>query len=190
MQARLFPQAPPALFVLAGFVFLFLLLSRESSIVDDLPAFLPLSDNYFYVELSGETDSPGVYQINDGLLPAGVIDLTNEDIEAILLRPLEWARPLQDGENIEIIEKEQKISSFRRDWMTASHRVSLGVPLHPDRMSFDDWQFLPGIGEALARRLELDRQENGEFMSLEGLLRVKGVGLKSIERWRIFFSDM
>ena len=190
MQARLFPQAPPALFVLAGFVFLFLLLSRESSIRDDFPAFLPLSDNYFYVELSGETDSPGVYQINDGLLPAGVIDLTNEDIEAILLRPLEWARPLQDGENIEIIEKEQKISSFRRDWMTASHRVSLGVPLHPDRMSFDDWQFLPGIGEALARRLELDRQENGEFMSLEGLLRVKGVGLKSIERWRIFFCDM
>jgi len=49
---------------------------------------------------------------------------------------------------------------------------------------------LPGIGETLARRLELDRQENGEFGSLEGLLRVKGVGLKSIERWRIFFYDM
>jgi len=187
MQAKLYHQTPPALFVLAVFVFLFLLLSRESSIMDDFPAFLPLSDNYFYVELSGEIDSPGVYQINDGLLPADVIYLTNADVEDNFLRPLEWASPLQDGENIEIIEKEQKISSFRRDWMPASHRVSMGIPLHPDRMSFDDWQFLPGIGEALARRMELDRQEIGDFVSLEGLLRVKGVGLKSIERWRTFF---
>ncbi len=190
MQAKLYPNTPPALFVLAVFVFLFLLLSRQSSIVDDLPAFLSLSDNYFYVELSGEVDSPGVYQINDGLLPSSVISLTGTGVEDNFLRPLEWADPLQDGENIEIIEKEQKIRSFRRHWMPASHRVSMGIPLHPDRMSFDDWRFLPGIGEALARRLELDRQENGEFVDLEGLLRVTGVGLKSIERWRIFFYGL
>ena len=190
MQAKLYPQTPPALFVLAVFVFLFLLLSRESSVLDDFPAFLPLSDDYFYIELSGEIDSPGVYQINDGLLSDVVISLTDKDLGNIFLRPLEWANPLQEGENIEIIEKEQKNSSFRRDWMPASHRVALGVPLHPDRMSFDDWQFLPGIGETLAGRLELDRQENGEFVSLEGLLRVKGVGLKSIEKWRIFFYGL
>jgi hypothetical protein len=47
MQAKLYLQTPPALFVLVVFVFLFLLLSRESSIMDDFPAFLPLSDNYF-----------------------------------------------------------------------------------------------------------------------------------------------
>jgi len=158
--------------------------------MDDFPAFLPLSDNYFYVELSGEIDSPGVYQINDGFLLAGVISLTDTDVEDTFLRPFEWAAPLQDGENIEIKKKELEISSFRRDWMPASHRVAMGIHLHPDRMSFDDWQFLPGIGEALARRLELDRQENGDFVSLEGLLRVKGVGLKSIERWRVFFNGM
>ena len=127
--------------MLVVFVFLFLLLSRESSIRDDFPAFLPLSDNYFYVELSGEIDALGVYQINDGLLSAVVIYLTNEDVEDILLRPLECASPLQEGENTEIIKKEQKISSFRRDWMPSSHCVSMGVPLHADRMSFDDWQF-------------------------------------------------
>jgi competence protein ComEA len=158
--------------------------------VEDFPAFLPFSGNYFYIELSGEIDFPGVYQINDGLLPISVIDLTNADVEDNFLRPLEWASPLQDAENIEIVEKELKISSFRRDWMQVSHRVSMGNPLHPGRMSFDDCQFLPGNGETLARRLELDRQENGEYVSLEGLFRVKGVGLKSIERWRIFFYGL
>ena len=147
MQAKLYPQTPPALFVLAVF-FLFLLLSRESSIVEDFPAFLPFSGNYFYIELSGEIDFPGVHQINDGLLPAGVIDLTKADVEDNFLRPLEWASPHQGGENIKIVEKEQKISTFRREWMTVSHRLSMGIPLHPGRMSFDYCQFLPGIGEA------------------------------------------
>ena len=190
MQVKLYPQAPPSLFVLAVSVFLFLLLSRESSVLDDFPAFLPLSDDYFYVELSGEIDSPGVYQINDGLLSDAVISLTDKDLGDIFLRPLEWANPLQEGENIEIIEKEQKNSSFRRDWMPASHRVALGIPLHPDRMSFDDWQFLPGIGETLAGRLELDRQENGDFGSIDALIRVKGIGKKRISRWSDFFGDV
>ncbi len=74
--------------------------------------------------------------------------------------------------------------------MPASHRVSMGIPLHPDRMSLDDWQFLPGIGEALASRIELNRQKYGDFVSLEGLARVQGIGLKSIEKWQVFFSDM
>ena len=114
MQAKLYHQTPPALLVLAAFVFLFLLLCRESSTLDDLPAFLPLSDNYFYVELSGEIDSPGVYQINDGLLPAAVINLTSKDVDESFFGPLEWAHPLQDGENIEIIEKEHSSSRLRR----------------------------------------------------------------------------
>ena len=57
--------------------------------MEDFPAFLPFSDNYFYIELSGEIDFPGVYQINDGLLPTGVIDLTNADLEDNFLRHLE-----------------------------------------------------------------------------------------------------
>jgi hypothetical protein len=96
MLAKLYPQAPPAIFVLAVFVFLFLLLSRESSTMEDFPAFLPLSDNYFYVELSGEIDSPGVYQINDGLRSGDVINLTNTAVENIFLKPVEWAGPVQD----------------------------------------------------------------------------------------------
>jgi competence protein ComEA len=51
----------------------------------------------------------------------------------------------------------------------------------------DDWQALPGIGPKLAERIEVDRQKNGEFASLEDLKRVSGIGKKRIEAWRIFF---
>lgn len=187
MRAKFCVQAPPALFVLAVFFALFFFLGRKSSNVEDFPAFLSLPDNYISVELAGEVDSPGVYQINDDLSFASVISLTGLAVEDDSLNHFLLSEPLRNGESIKFIKKGLKISSFRRSWMPASHRVSMGIPLHPDRMSADDWQFLPGVGKTLANRLELDRQKNGDFLTLDGLLRVKGVGLKSIERWRLFF---
>lgn len=190
MQAEFSNQTPPALLVLAVFAFLFLLLGRESFFKEDLPAFLPLNENFVRIELSGDLVSPGVYQINDALTLEGVINLAGVKMSQDLSLSSIWNRPLQDGERVEIIQNDPTNKSLSRGWMSASHRVSMGISLHPDRMSYDDWQFLPGIGEAMANRIELDRQKNGDFVSLQGLVRVQGVGLKSIEKWRIFFFDI
>jgi competence protein ComEA len=65
----------------------------------------------------------------------------------------------------------------------------MAIPLHPDRMNINDWTFLPGIGAALAERIENDRQENGDFGSLDALIRVKGIGKKRISNWIEFFGD-
>lgn len=39
-----------------------------------------------------------------------------------------------------------------------------------------EWYQLDGIGESLAERIVLDRQQNGPFRSVEDLQRVKGIG--------------
>jgi DNA uptake protein ComE-like DNA-binding protein len=44
------------------------------------------------------------------------------------------------------------------------------------------------VGDALAERIEINRQNNGDFKVFDALIRVKGVGEKRIESWRAFFE--
>jgi competence ComEA-like helix-hairpin-helix protein len=52
----------------------------------------------------------------------------------------------------------------------------------------DDLIALPGIGEALAERIVLYRDENGSFTSLEELLHVNGIGKRKLEKILPFVS--
>ena len=157
--------------------------------MEDLPAFLPLERGVVHVELIGDDLLPGVYQIYDGLALSGVIKLTGASQAELLSDDSAWSQPLHGGESFRIIKKDQKIEIIQRGWMSASHRVAMAIPLHPDRMNVNDWTFLPGIGVTLAERIEKDRQENGDFGSLDALNRVKGIGKKRISNWNMFFGD-
>ncbi len=158
--------------------------------MEDLPVFLPLEQSVIHVELSGEDVVSGVYQIYDGLTPQDVINLTGSSLAENLSTNPVWLQPLHGGENFRITRKDQKTTIFQRGWMTASHRMTLAIPLHPDRMSKMDWKALPGIGDALAERIENDRQKNGDFSCLEALVRVKGIGKKRVNSWREFFDEV
>ena len=78
---------------------------------------------------------------------------------------------------------------LNQGWIPSAQRMALQIPLHPDRMSGDDWQALRGVGPRLAEVIERNRQENGDFGRFESLERVKGVGPKRILQWNEFFKS-
>lgn len=174
--------------ILVGVVLLFIgfLVSREVSDSDDLPAFSLDNQKKTYVEIFFTGAGGGVYQINDALSMCDVINLTDEASP--------WNQSLchislDNGSRWLIRKNPRGIELVEKGWMNAGKRIALSIPLHPDRMTRDDWPVLPGIGEKLAARIEQDRQKNGDFGSFDKLVRVKGIGKKRLDSWRRYFSD-
>jgi len=129
----------------------------------------------------------GVHQFFDDPRGPFVNDLTKcDDRQQGLLETLDTAL-LRNGEKIEIIDEFGQKIVLNSSWMSAARRISLGIPLHPDRMTQEDWTDLPGIGEKTAANIEADRQNNGDFGCLEALQRVNGLGTRRIDKFRKFF---
>ena len=167
--------------------FLFFNQGRLLFSAQEPPAPPPASPAQIVVELAAGVPRPGVYQFSDDLLWPDVISLTNLDCVRSIQQSSFPEAPVANGKRLEFSCNSLNKLEVETSWMSASHRMALGVSLHPDRMSFDDWQALPGIGPRLAERIEQDRQSNGDFDRIDRLQRVKGIGKKRISQWRKFF---
>lgn len=138
-----------------------------------------------WVQLGQGFEEAGIVrQINDDCSLNYVINLTEYDVAADV--NLEDA-PVESGQRIDLIVQGTEIQSISFSWMSASQRVALGIPLHPDRMTLKDWEFLPGVGAKMAVRIEENRQYNGDFGSFSTLRRIKGVGARKMAAWKEFF---
>lgn len=76
---------------------------------------------------------------------------------------------------------------------TARARRTTAPALRPggidvERAPASDWERLPGIGPALAARIVADRAERGPFRTLDGLLRVRGIGPRTLDRIRPYLA--
>jgi competence protein ComEA len=131
---------------------------------------------------------PGVHQFSDDVTVQVVIKMTGLSVRSALSENPYLTRSLTDGEALNIVVSDGEVVEMSRFWMPAAQRIALDIPLHPDRMSLDDWEALAGIGPRMAQAIEEDRQRNGDFGSLAGLERVKGIGPKRLAGWKRFFQ--
>jgi competence protein ComEA len=56
--------------------------------------------------------------------------------------------------------------------------------LDVNQATWVEWALLDGIGEILGKRIVADREKNGPFRSVEDVLRVRGIGPKTMTKMR------
>jgi competence protein ComEA len=164
-------------------------LSRMVHHHDEPPAFFVENPREITIELGEGFSAPGIHQFSDGSLLETVIQLTSVPREMIDVGKLSMQTPLRSGWRFDLFEKRLGKQVLGLSWMRAAKRIAVGIPLHPDCMSLQDWEDLPGIGPRLAEKIEANRQNNGDFYSLNTLQRVKGIGEKRVSSWRAVFGD-
>lgn len=130
----------------------------------------------------------GIHQINDAAGLISVIKLAKLHCAPQVLRKVNTSEPLESGKSYEFKIVGGEVVSFSAGWMPAAKRMALGIPLAVEKMTFDDWCDLPGVGPALAERILNYRQKNGDMVAFQDLIRVPGVGSKRLEQLRIFFE--
>lgn len=84
-------------------------------------------------------------------------------------------------------------SRTSREQENSRGKAPATAPLRPagidlDRASVSELERLPGIGPVLAARIVADRDARGPFGSPDGLLRVSGVGPRTLARIRTFLA--
>ena len=161
---------------------------REVFRKEAFPAFFvaPPARNLLLFE--GDFQNPGLHQYSDGESLLTVIKVANPGRANYRLDNVSAAGEPISGQAVSGRHDGEKNIAVTVRWMAAKQRMALGMALHPDQMTLADWPALPGIGPKLAITIENDRQENGDFGSLEGLKRVRGIGPKRIEAWKKYFQ--
>lgn len=133
------------------------------------------------VHVDGAVGSPGVYvlegeslRINDAITMAGGL-LEDADTSCVNL-----AASLEDGQKVHIpvLGEVSAPNTTELQQPTGGGRVNVNLA---DEGQLQD---LPGVGEATARAIVEDREQNGPFSSPEDLMRVSGIGEKKFEKMR------
>ncbi len=142
------------------------------------------------IRLQGNCVKPGVYQFDSPVSLGTVINMT-----VPFLRGFSWDQGLpklilSTGDVVSVTCADGELVEITRDSVCAMEKMILGIPLDTNSLTAAEWELLPRIGPALARRIVLDRQENGDFRSVRDLERVPGIGPATVRQLKGYLSAL
>ncbi len=163
----------------------------ETQTVADAAAAVPVPQEKVVVHVDGRVAAPGVYElvegvarVNDAILAAG--GLTAEADTSTL----NLASKVTDGQKIYVPAVGEQQVAAEAEGATAvsasgsGGASSAGALININLATADELQTLSGVGEATAKAIIEDRQNNGQFTCVEDLMRVPGIGEKKFEKIR------
>ena len=130
------------------------------------------------VHVAGKVKSPDVYPMIQGSRVGDAIKAAGGALKGVDLSEINLARVLNDGEQIYVGTSQSMSSGGKK-----SSKKFTGI-ININRASKVDFDSLSGIGPVIAGRIVTYRVQNGPFMAIDDLLKVSGVGPKTLERIR------
>lgn len=150
-------------------------------------AFFLATSHVIRVKVSGIPGTSGIYCVPRDADVGTVINMALRGSEIVPGKPFGVERRLKDGHWLAFEEATSEPARISLKIMSVQERILLGIPLEISSLTGAEWESLPGIGPALARKIEGDRQCNGAFRSVKDLERVPGIGKVTIKSLEPFF---
>jgi competence protein ComEA len=157
-------------------------------VVDTSPG--PSPPDPVIVHVVGAVRVPGVYELPPGSRVVAAVEAAGGPEPLAVLDEVNLAALLADGQRVHIpVEGEAPLPAFDADHSSTGApgwRVGLEHPIDLNRAAVGELVRLPGVGEATATAIVVDRERNGPFASVDDLVRVRGIGPAKLEAVREF----
>ena len=144
------------------------------------------------VHVAGRVKSPGVYEVRPGQRVLDAIRLAGGHLPDADLDELNLAASLTDGEKVYVppVPPPSAASGGSRPPAPSKQKPSAEWlakhPINVNTATEKRLQMLPGVGPVTARAIVLERRKNGPFRRADDLVRVKGIGQKTVAKLRRF----
>lgn len=140
---------------------------------------MPAVAKTILIHVAGKVKRPDVYPLLAGSRVSDAIKAAGGANKGVDLGDINLARVLIDGEQIYVGYVAKANSSSSK----SSKSRFTGV-ININRATKAEFDSLTGIGPVIASRIINYRNTNGPFLALDDLLKVSGIGSKTLERIR------
>lgn len=169
-----------SLAALAFAIFLFST-TRGSAIAQESPrpvvSISPVAKTIL-IHVAGKVKRPDVYPLLMGSRVADAIKAAGGAKKGVDLGDINLARVLVDGEQIYVGYVPKLSNSNSRSSSTKKYSGVVNI----NRATKTEFDSLDGIGPVIASRIISYRNQNGPFMSIEDLMKVSGIGSKTLAK--------
>lgn len=144
------------------------------------------SDAYICIYVAGSVVNPGVYNLADGSRVYEAIEMAGGAAPGADLASINLAKPLTDAEMVYVpAEGEAPSASYAAGAAptSAAGGAQGSGPVNINTAGVEELKTLNGIGDSLAQAIVDDRERNGPFTSVDDLVRVSGIGAKTLARF-------
>lgn len=129
------------------------------------------------VHVDGAVAAPGVYELAEGTRVNDAIAAAGGLAEGADTSSINLAAGVLDGEKVYVPLEGEAGSAG-----AASGAEDTPAPININTATIEELDELPGVGEATARAIVEDREQNGPFSVPEDLMRVSGIGEKKFAK--------
>lgn len=140
-----------------------------------------IEENQVVVHVSGAVSKPGVYTLPEGARVIQALEMAGGPLKEADLEGINLAQPLYDGQQARIPFKpnaaEVGMDSAReiQAYMHPDGKININLA---DQAQLES---LPGIGSVKSQSIIHYREQNGPFRQIEDLVKVSGIGDKTLE---------
>ena len=140
---------------------------------------MPAVAKTILIHVAGKVKRPDVYPLLAGSRVSDAIKAAGGAQKGVDLSDINLARVLVDGEQV-YVGYVAKVSSSS----SKSSKTRFTGVINVNRATKAEFDSLTGIGPVIASRIINYRSVNGPFLALDDLLKVSGIGSKTLERIR------